>query len=409
MTSRQESSQLLQEVRRIAREVAAPAASAVDREARFPHESIAALRAARALSAAVPVEFGGAGLGLAELGNLCRALAQGCASSGMVLAMHTIQVACIVRHAAGNPFFEGYLRQLASGQFLLASMTSEVGTFGETRTSVCAIEPDAADERRFRLAKDATTGSYCAHADAILVTARRNPEAAPSDQVLTLVRREDCTLEQVGGWDTLGMRGTCSPGFRLASAASREQILPADFADISALTMVPYSHVLWAALWSGIAADAHAKAASFVRGQARKAPGQTPQTALRLAELTVTLQAMRHHWQSVAAEFDALALPAGSLGAGPGTPASPAGEPHPLAKIGWSLKFNSLKTSAAERAPEIVHGALQIVGILGYKNDTPFSLGRHYRDALSAALMISNDRIAAQSANMLLVFKDDQE
>ena len=34
---------------------------------------------------------------------------------------------------------------------------------------------------------------------------------------------------------------------------------------------------------------------------------------------------------------------------------------------------------------------------------------RHYRDALSAALMISNDRIAAQSANMLLVFKDDQE
>ena len=81
----------------------------------------------------------------------------------------------------------------------------------------------------------------------------------------------------------------------------------------------------------------------------------------------------------------------------------------PLSRIAWSLKFNSLKTAAAERAPEVVHGALQVVGILGYKNDTPFSLGRHYRDALSAALMISNDRIAAQSANLLLVFKDDQE
>ena len=56
--------------------------------------------------------------------------------------------------------------------------------------------------------------------------------------------------------------------------------------------------------------------------------------------------------------------------------------------------------------PAIVHRALQIVGILGYKNDSPFSLGRHYRDALSASIMISNDRIAAKSAAMLLVCKD---
>ena len=51
--------------------------------------------------------------------------------------------------------------------------------------------------------------------------------------------------------------------------------------------------------------------------------------------------------------------------------------------------------------------ALQITGILGYKNDSKFSLGRHYRDTLSGALMISNDRIASKSASMLLVFKDN--
>jgi acyl-CoA dehydrogenase len=54
-----------------------------------------------------------------------------------------------------------------------------------------------------------------------------------------------------------------------------------------------------------------------------------------------------------------------------------------------------------------VHKALQITGILGYKNDSKFSLGRHYRDVLSASLMISNDRIASKSASMLLVFKDN--
>jgi len=47
------------------------------------------------------------------------------------------------------------------------------------------------------------------------------------------------------------------------------------------------------------------------------------------------------------------------------------------------------------------------VGLLGYKNDTPYSLSRHYRDVLSASLMISNDRIAAKSAALLLVLKDE--
>jgi acyl-CoA dehydrogenase len=68
--------------------------------------------------------------------------------------------------------------------------------------------------------------------------------------------------------------------------------------------------------------------------------------------------------------------------------------------------MNNLKTACSEAAPKIVLEALQIVGILGYKNDSPFSLGRHLRDALSASLMISNERIAAKSAAMLLVFKD---
>ena len=60
--------------------------------------------------------------------------------------------------------------------------------------------------------------------------------------------------------------------------------------------------------------------------------------------------------------------------------------------------------SLAAAVHDFGHG--QIVGILGYKNDSPFSLGRHYRDVLSASIMISNDRINAKSAAMLLVSKD---
>lgn len=376
-------------VRRIASGVAAPHAADVDANARFPLETVAALREAGLLSAGVPRELGGAGCTLQEQAQLCATLGQACGSSAMVLAMHYIQLGCIARHGLGSEFFRAYLRDLVARQYLLASMTSEAGTFGETRTSVCALRRE---DGRFRLDKDATTGSYCAHADAILVTCRSGPEASGSDQVLVLVRREDCTLVQASSWDTLGMRGTCSPGFRLESSGPVEQVVPGAFADSSAQTMVPYSHVLWSSLWWGIAADAVGKAANFVRGQARQNPGTTPPTATRLAEVSLQLQNMKQLWLSAARDFDA--LPAGDAGR------------EELLSMGWALRLNNLKISCSEAAPQIVHRALQIVGILGYKNDSPFSLGRQYRDSLSASLMISNDRIAAKSASMLLVFKD---
>ena len=375
--------------RRIATEIAATHAAEVDAGARFPIETVNALRNAGILSAAVPKELGGAGCNMVELAQLCATLSQACGSSGMVLAMHYIQLACIVRHGLESEFFRGYLRDLVQHQYLLASITSEVGTYGDTRSSICAVERL---NDRFVLNKDATTGFYCAHADAILVTCRRDKDAASNDQVLVLVKREDCKLTQTTSWDTMGMRGTSSPGFRLESAGPAQQILPGSYADSSAQTMVPYSHILWASLWWGIAADAVGKAANFVRGQARQNPGVVPPTAARLAEVSMQLQNMKQHWQTAAHAFDAVAI-------------DPAKQEE-LLSIGWALRLNNLKISCSEMAPQIVHRALQIVGILGYKNDSPFSLGRQYRDVLSASLMISNDRIATKSASMLLVFKD---
>lgn len=380
---------LLAAVKAIATTVAAPEAPDVDARARFPQATVAALKEARVLSAAIPRELGGAGCGMRELALLCSTLGQACGSSAMVLAMHYIQVACMARHGFGSTFFRGYLQGLVGHQYLLASMTSENGTFGETRTSICAVERASG---RFALAKDATTGSYCEYADAILVTARRAPDAAGSDQVLVLVRKEDYKLTQSTTWDTLGMRGTCSPGFKLESSGPEEQIIPGSFADSSAQTMVPYSHILWSSLWWGIAADAVARAAECVRAAARRNPGTVPPAAIRLAEVSSQLQAMRHNWLNLAAEFDDINARPEGLGQ--------------LMSIGWALKMNNLKINASEAAPQIVHKALQIAGIVAYKNDTKFSLGRHYRDVLSASLMISNERIAAKSASMLLVLKD---
>jgi acyl-CoA dehydrogenase len=64
--------------------------------------------------------------------------------------------------------------------------------------------------------------------------------------------------------------------------------------------------------------------------------------------------------------------------------------------------MNGLKTSLSALALQAAQQALMVCGMAGYKQGTPFSLGRQLRDLWSAPLMINNDRIQANTANLLL-------
>ena len=55
-----------------------------------------------------------------------------------------------------------------------------------------------------------------------------------------------------------------------------------------------------------------------------------------------------------------------------------------LSTMAAALRFNNLKIAASEQAPRVCQGALGVCGIVGFKNDTPFSVGRHLRDTMSA-------------------------
>jgi acyl-CoA dehydrogenase len=375
-----------------AREAAAPAAVDVDRSARFPKEAIDAQRKERLLGAFVPKELGGLGCGMTTLAAICEAFGGECGASGLITAMHHIQVACLVRHGGDSALMRGYLREVAERQLLIASVTSEVGIGGDMRSSITAI--DRKSDGTFVLNKEASTISYGEHADDLLVTSRRAADAPASDQVLTLVRKGQFKLEKTGSWDTLGMRGTCSPSFKLQSHGLVDQVLPLPFGDIASRTMVPFSHILWAACWLGIAADAVSRARIYVRGEARRKPGTVPPMALRLAEVVNLLQLMRNNVHDAASECEALMKKAD-------------GATDELLSIGFAIKINNLKIAASQLVAQIVGQCLLIVGIQGYKNDTKLSMGRHLRDAQSAALMIGNDRIYATNASLLLVHKDD--
>jgi acyl-CoA dehydrogenase len=379
----------LDAVTRVADEFAAPNADAVDREARFPAETIDALREERALSAFVPTELGGGGVSFEAIATGCFELGRRCGASAMVFAMHQIQVISIARHLDDAAWFEEYLQAVSREQRLIASVTSELGTGGDMGRSVAAVTTTDDGARTFE--KQAPTVSYGAHADDLFVTLRRTPDAEPSDQVVVLAQGEQLALEPTGTWDPLGMRGTCSPGYVVRATISPAQILPTPFPSVSAESMVPVSHILWSHLWLGIATDAFERARAFVRAAAKQKPGEPPPVALRLSHLMSDLSLLRAEVYSALAEF---------------VEASDEPGRERLSTMASALRFNNLKIAASEQAPRVCQGALGVCGIMGFKNDTPFSVGRHLRDTMSACLMVANERIHQTNASLLLIAKD---
>jgi acyl-CoA dehydrogenase len=379
---------VLERVHKIGREIVAANADSVDREARFPREAFAALRDEKLLSAYVPVEYGGMGLDVAQVAALCEALGQHCASTAMIFAMHQIQAACIVHHALGSEWFRDYAREMVAQQLLLASATTELGIGGDTRQSICAVK---VEDGRFTLEKQAPVISYGAEADAILVTCRRSEEAPRNDQLQVLVRREDRELKPLSVWDTLGFRGTCSPGFALKSAGDARQILPAPYAEIHSRTQHPFAHVVWSSLWLGLASDALARARAAVRAEARKNPGTTPISATRLAEADLVLDAMRGSVHGLRDEYARLLAQ---------------DDPEAFSSYGFVIRVNNLKLNASQLVLDVVARAMVICGIAGYRNDSKLTLGRHLRDATGAGLMVNNDRILGQNATMQVALRE---
>lgn len=369
--------------------IAARVAAEVDREGRFPREAVDAMREHRLLTCAVPVDQGGEGASLQDLCEIARILGRHCASAAMIFAMHQTQILSLVRHS--TPGITAFIAEAVAQGYLIASATTELGTGGDVRSSVCSVVRDG---DAVTLTKNAPVISYGEFADAILVTARRTVDSPPSDQVLVACRRGDVTLEPTGTWDTLGLRGTCSPGFVLSAHTTSDLVVGTPYSEISARTMLPVSHCVWSSVWLGIADAAVEKARSFVRSAARKSPGVTPPGALRLAEAAAVHQQFSDLVFASAGRYDA------AVSAREGS-----AEAEMLSGMGFSLAMNNLKVTASTLAVDLVNRALLICGIAGYREDSQYSLGRHLRDAHGAAVMVNNDRIMNNSAQMSLAYR----
>jgi acyl-CoA dehydrogenase len=363
--------------------IAAASAGAVDAQARFPAESFEAVKAHRLLGIMVPTALGGEGASVSEVGDVCYQLGQACASTAMIFAMHQIKTACLMRHHGANGAIEVLLRRLCAEQLLLASSTTEGQGGGNVRASEAPVEYH---DGRISLERRASVISYGAYADGIVTTARRNADAAASDQVLVAFLKSDYTLTRIQGWNTMGMRGTCSEGYLLKATGSAEQVLPDAYEVIHPRTMVPTAHLLWSSVWAGIAAGATGRAQAFIRQAMRAASGQLPPGAPQFTRLLAALRTLR-------------AMIANSMH----VYERHMDDPKALAALEFQSMITLTKVEASEQAVAIVLAALRVCGLSGYRTDGEFSIERSLRDVLSSPIMINNERILANLASSSLL------
>lgn len=370
--------------------VAAAHADEVDRDARLPLEAVGALKEMKALSVMVPPEFGGPGVSLRAIADGCYELGRACSSTGMAFAMHQIQVATLLRHLDAGPWFEEYLGRLVAEQRVIGSVTSEVGIGGDMGHSIAAVSEVEGESGVLCFEKRATTVSYAVASDDFLSTLRRSPEAKETDQVLVMHSADQTELEQTSEWDTIGMRGTVSPAYVVRAKFGPEQVMAGNYGLMLTETIVPLTHIFWSHAWLGIATSAFERGRAFVRAQAHRNPGVPSSSARRLAVVMSDLSLLRSEVHRALDDFLAWDAVEGRA---------------PLSTMAAELRFNNLKLGATRQTQKICLDVLDAIGMAAYRNNTPYSVGRQLRDALSGPLQVTNERIAHYDAALLTISK----
>ena len=192
----------------MARECLEPRAAQYDESGSHPWETWHDLWKHGLLAIAVPLEFGGRGLDMLTYILVIEKLAQGCTSTAMTLHMHSVVQRYIDALATEQQKAKFYPDVVESGR-LFGSWGSEPEGRGGTEVKETVIAPtDGGYVINGR--KHFCTMAGAAHRYMVHCTMKGYQES--ESYTLALVPHDTPGLTINSGWDTLGMRGTVSPG-----------------------------------------------------------------------------------------------------------------------------------------------------------------------------------------------------
>jgi alkylation response protein AidB-like acyl-CoA dehydrogenase len=348
-------------------EAIARRASRVDREARFPRESLEELAAGGALGLAVPARFGGAGAGPVEIAEAIERVAGACASTGMVLVMHVVAMQTL---AAGVPEGEvdgpkhAALAAAARGEHLSTLAYSERGSRGHFWAQVSRAR---AQDGGVVIDADKSFATSAGEADSYVLACGAPGSDDPLATELYLLPADAPGIEVAAPFDGLGMRANASAPLRvrdLRVTADRRLGGPGSGFELMMQATLPWFVLGSAACSVGIAGAALDAAIEHVRGARFEHLGSgladVPGVRARLAEAKVRHAQARAHLYAVASDIE---------------------QGAPDIQVG----VLAIKAAAAEMAAVVTDLCLRVGGGAAYSKHGP--LERHFRDARAAAVM----------------------
>lgn len=344
----------------------------------FCTEDLDELRAAGYLRIGVPVEQGGAGLGLRGTARVQRALAQAAPATALGLGMHQVwvQAARAVR-ARGESFLQA-VTDHAADDHLLAFGVSEPGNDAVLFDSSTTAEPDGDGGYRFTGTKVST--SLAPAWDVMSVFGKDSSGPEPR-LVHGFVLRSDGAVEHLDDWDTLGMRATQSRTTKLHGVhvpvdrivrslpvgPNQDPLVFGIFASFELLIASVYAGVAERAITLATAAVAGRTAANGTRRS------QDPDVRRAIADLRSAVDAITLQVDSLARSVDEL----DDLGAR------------------WFPLLVGTKARAVDTAQHVVDEAMRVVGGSAFRSSS--ELARLARDVRAGQYHPSSRDSAART------------
>jgi alkylation response protein AidB-like acyl-CoA dehydrogenase len=280
----------------IGRGIAARHAAEVDQQARFPRESIDALRDEGLLGLCLDPARGGKGQGPRAFAAVAEELAQGCASTAMVYVMHVSAAQAIASSStlAGR---DELLGEIARGRHLTTLALSERGSRSQFWAPVSKM---TAENGQLVTSAAKSWVTAAGHADSYVSSAQQPGAASPLESTLYLARRAAKGVKVAGRFDGLGLRGNDSAPVNLEefAVASADLITPQGQGAKTILEVIlPWFALGTAAMANGLSRAAVGATAAHLSGTGFEHTGEKlrdlPVLRARLADMSVRTEQSR--------------------------------------------------------------------------------------------------------------------
>ncbi len=370
----QEQQQWKDSVAALAEKEVAPRAEEYDRLAKFPQESLDALRDAGLLGLRVSKEHGGLGADFLTTCLVVEEIAKKCPSTAMCYKMHLESVEALSRIPTASQV-EKFVKPLAQKKIFAAAPGGESrGQSGTDWRPVSAPEtPLKIVDGGFvlnNLRKSYVTSA--GHADLYLMFCRVEEGRTEGPPDLLIIEADKIEWQTVGEWDGLGMRGNSSTPMIFNGVVPQENLLGLELEGEEEPVMQKYmSPVLiltYGAAYLGIASGAFELAC--IEGDKRFVSGSrrfdNPINKRRISEMSAQIESARAFLHTAASMADE-------------------GRAESL------LPYIQAKVICSEVAVRVTQDLMTIFGGTAYARQLPFE--RYFRDARAGLIMgMANDQ-----------------